>query len=153
MSRLAPYTTKAGAGRQASEKKILILVFAISLCKCAWSLSDVLTTPQDYSLEHGAGSIAGLFCALIDDPNPYQCESEVWVSYSVSLGMSMDLCGKCIQITNTADGGGSVKACILDMKQADGLDLDLPGFHQIDNASGNGHFDGHMRTNVEFVNC
>ncbi|KAG6548087.1 hypothetical protein Mapa_010367 [Marchantia paleacea] len=123
---------------------ILILGNAItSLCNFAWCLSNVYTTPQDYSSEHNAGSIDGLYCALIGDPNPYECEDNVWVAYSVSLGMSVDLCGKCIKITKTADGGGSVKACILDMKQADGLDLDLPGFRKIDNADGDGNFDGH----------
>lgn len=39
---------EAGVCRRAF--KILVLVFAISFCKCAWSLSDVLTIPQDYSL-------------------------------------------------------------------------------------------------------
>lgn len=56
-----------------------------------------------------------------------------------------------MQITNN-DGGASVKACILDLKVADGFDLDEPGFAAID-TDGQGAFNGHLFSTAEFVTC
>lgn len=67
---------------------------------CSQDLGTVYVTAQDYSSEHQAGNIQGLYCDLPDNHNPYACESDYWVAYSATLNppMSMSLCGKCLQV-------------------------------------------------------
>lgn len=131
----------------------LLVVIMGSRCARSQDLGTVYVTRQDYSSQHQQGNIQGLYCDLPDNHNPYACESQYWVSYSGSLNppMSMSRCGQCLQITNV-DGGASVKACILDKKAAEGLDLDTPGFNALD-TNGQGYFNGHMYCYVRFVGC
>lgn len=150
---MATSATSGGSNWRVQLTALLLVSLAVGRVS-SQSLGTVYVTAQDYSSEHQAGNIQGLYCDQPGNDNPYPtCESNYWVAYSVSLNppMSESLCGQCLQITNN-DGGKSVKACILDQKQATGLDLDEGGFTALD-TDGQGYASGHLYCTVDFVSC
>lgn len=57
----------------------------------------------------------------------------------------------CVQVTNIATGA-QIIVRIVDQCSNGGLDLDVNVFDQID-TNGQGHAQGHLRVNYQFINC
>jgi hypothetical protein len=97
-------TSEAFLKRSWRVQLIALMLLALACGRVsAQTQNDVYVTMQDYTAEHNAGSINGLYCASTTNPNPYPvCEQHYWVAYSVGLNppMSQALCGQCLQVHN-----------------------------------------------------
>ncbi|KAE8721449.1 Pathoproteinsis-related protein PR-4 [Hibiscus syriacus] len=88
-------------------------------------------------------------CKKYDADKPYEWRSKYYWTNIGDLGDLEQSCGKCIHVTNTANGNEITVRIVGTTGQ--GLELDKPAFDQLD-SDGQSH-GGNLVVNYKFVDC
>ncbi|KMT13623.1 hypothetical protein BVRB_4g082240 [Beta vulgaris subsp. vulgaris] len=135
---------------------VMVLVcLALAVGTAAQSANNVRATYHIYNPQNIGWNYftASVYCSTYDGNKPLAFRKKYgWTAFCGPVGpRGQESCGKCLRVTNIATGA-QIIVRIVDQCSNGGLDLDVNVFDQID-TNGQGHAQGHLRVNYQFINC